>query len=229
MRSTPVARRGSHPGSHEFRVRFSRRLRSARIVSAAEMAPPPAPVPVPPPPAAVSPPPAPPAPPTPPPSGFVQSEAAKELREDRERIDAVLGAMKSAADTLRADRADRLREWQHAAIELALTIATRVLHERIESDSFAIDDKLRDMIDQIGDDAAVTVRLNPADLALLNARLGGRPLVPYRGDPRFVADANLGRGDCQVEGRESMLLSDVTRELAEIRDELLRSLKNARS
>lgn len=227
MRSTPVARRGNQPGSHEFRVRFTRPLRGVRIVAALE---PPTAVPAPPPaPVVVSPPPAPPATPAPPPSGFVQPDVSKELREDRERIEVVLGAMKAAVDRVRTDRNDRLVEWQQAAVELALTIATRLLHERIESDSFAIDAKVSDMIAQLGDDAAVTVRLNPADLALLNARLGGRPLVPYRGDPRFVADPNLGRGDCQVEGRESMLLSDVVRELDEIRDELLRSLKNARS
>jgi hypothetical protein len=56
------------------------------------------------------------------------------------------------------------------------------------------------MIAQLGDEAAVTVRLNPADLALLGRRLGGRPLSDEYSDPKFVADPALGRGDCQVEG-----------------------------
>lgn len=223
MRSAPVAQRGKMPEAPEFRVRFSRRLRGARIVSAAEIAPPPvAPAPPPPaPPVAVPPPPA--------PTGFVQADITNELRADRARIEAVLGSVQAAVENLHTERAARLGELQQVAVAMALSIATRLLHEQIESGAFAIENKVRDMIAQLGGDAAVTVRLNPADLALLSTRLGGQPLSDEYADPRFVADANLGRGDCQVEGRESMLLSDVTRELEEIRDDLLRRMKNARS
>jgi flagellar biosynthesis/type III secretory pathway protein FliH len=59
--------------------------------------------------------------------------------------------------------------------------------------------------------------------------MNGRALFAGRDAPRLVADPALGRGECRVECRESMLLSDVTRELHEIRDELLRSLAHARS
>ena len=228
MRSAPVAHRGSTPATHEFRVRFSRHLRGARLVAADEDAVPafqpaaPAPQPA-----------APPAPPSAtavaPPTDFWKPNTGRELQADRERIETVLGGVTAAVENIRSERGERLREWQRAAIELALTIATRVLHEQVESGAFPIEAKVRDMIAQLGEDAAVTIRLNPADLALLGDRLGGQPLSPDHPDPRFVPDANLGRGDCQVEGRESMLLSDVTRELEEIRDELLRSLKNARS
>ncbi|HEY1188707.1 MAG TPA: FliH/SctL family protein, partial [Gemmata sp.] len=130
---------------------------------------------------------------------------------------------------LHTEQAARLGELQQVAVAMAVTIATRLLHEQIESGTFAIENKVRDMIAQLGGDAAVTVRLNPADLALLTTRLGGQPLSDDYSDPRFVADPSLGRGDCQVEGRESMLLSDVTRELEDIRDDLLRRVKNARS
>lgn len=226
MRSTPVARRGSDPGSHEFRVRFARRLRGARIVSATEVIPPITPVVappvVPPPPAAVSPPPA-------PPSGFVQPDITKELREDRARIESALTNIQQAVDGLRTDRAARLEEMRQAAGTIGLALATRLLHEQIDAGAFAIEEKIRDMVAQLGDDVAVTVRLNPADLALLNQRLNDEPLLDDQSDPRFVADPNLGRGDCQVEGRESTLLSDLTRDLDEMREDLLRRLKNARS
>ncbi len=228
MRSTPVAHRGNAPGSHEFRVRFSRRLRDARIVEAKEAAV----VPPPPAPAVTVPPPAPqpqPVPAAAPPTDFWTTNAGREIRADRERIEAVLANVKTTVEGIRTERADMLREWQRAAIELALTLTTRLLHEQVEAGTFPIEGKVRDMIAQLGDDTAVTVRLNPTDLALLTQRLGGEPLLPDQTGPRLVPDANLGRGDCQVEGRESMLLSDVTRELEEIRDELLRSLKNARS
>ena len=85
------------------------------------------------------------------------------------------------------------------------------------------------MLAQLGDDVAVSVRLNPADLELLRARLGGEPLSQDRDDPRLVPDPEMSRGGCQVEGHESMLLSDVARELQDIREDLLGSLNNARS
>ncbi len=225
MRSTPVAYRGSNPGSHEFRVRFVRPLRRAHLVIAEE----PAPVlvaatstPTPPPPASAQPSPT-------RPIDFWKTDAGREIQTDRERIETVLSNVTTVVENIRTERGERLLEWQRAAIELALTITTRVLHEQVESGEFPIEAKVRDMIGQLGEDPAVTIRLNPDDLALLSKRLGGKPLSPDRDDPRFVPDSTLGRGDCQVENRESMLLSDITRELEEIRDDLLRSLKNARS
>jgi flagellar biosynthesis/type III secretory pathway protein FliH len=96
----------------------------------------------------------------------------------------------------------------------------------VTAGEFPIDAKVRDMLAQLGDDEPVAVRLNPADLQLLKQRLAGDPLLSDRADPRFVADDELARGACRVEGRESMLVSD---ELEDIREDLLRSLGNAGS
>jgi flagellar biosynthesis/type III secretory pathway protein FliH len=163
------------------------------------------------------------------PTDFWQTDAGRELAADRQRIETVLGQISAAVAGLHQDRKGRLEEWQKAAVELALTIAARLLHERVTAESFPVDAKIRDMIAQLGEDVPVSVRLNPADLKLLKDRLGDAPLFPDRDDPRFVGDQTLDRGAVQVEGRESMLLSDVARELEEIRDDLLRSLGNARS
>ncbi|MBX9580960.1 MAG: hypothetical protein K2X87_11685 [Gemmataceae bacterium] len=146
---------------------------------------------------------------------------------DRERLEAALGEVRRAVAGLREDQAGRLREWQRAAVELAATLATRLLHDRIAAGDFPMEAKVRDMLAQAGDEPA-TVHLNPADLDLLQARLGG-PLVPGRDDPRFVADPSLSRGDCRVESREAVLVSEITRELQEIRDDLLRSFGHARA
>jgi flagellar biosynthesis/type III secretory pathway protein FliH len=151
-----------------------------------------------------------------------------ELALDRGRIEAVLGEIRTTVAGLRQDRTSRMQELQRAAVELATTIASRLLHERVVAGDFPIDAKVRDMIAQLGADVPVVVRLNPTDLDLLKSRLGGEPLTADRDDPKFVPDPALTRGACQVEGRESMLLSDVTRELEDIRTDLLRSLDNAR-
>jgi flagellar biosynthesis/type III secretory pathway protein FliH len=158
----------------------------------------------------------------------VDVSPAREPDYDGERVEAALAGVRDAVGEYRKDQAGRLRDWQRAAVELALTIATRLLHERVASGEFPMEAKVRDMVAQLGEDAAVTVRLNPADLAVLASRLAGGPLTEGADDPKFVPDDALGRGECRVEGREAMLLSDVSRELQEIRDELLRSIAHAR-
>ncbi|MBX9626322.1 MAG: hypothetical protein K2X82_21160 [Gemmataceae bacterium] len=150
-----------------------------------------------------------------------------EAAADLLRIETTLGEVRRAVAGLREDQAGRLREWQRAAVELAATLATRLLHDRIAAGDFPMEAKVRDMLAQAGDDPA-TVYLNPADLELLQGRLGG-PLAPGRDDPRLVPDPGLGRGDCRVESKEAVLVSEITRELQEIRDDLLRSFGNARA
>lgn len=232
MPSAPVTPPGFDRRPLECRLRFHRPLKGARVVPADAIptATRPEPSPAPPKPApAASPAHAPtPAPAPAPATDAAQADAARQLKADRERIEAVLGQVGTAVAELRKDREGRLQEWQRAAIELALTIASRLLHERVVSGDFPIDAKVRDMIAQLGEDVPVSIRLNPTDLELLKDRLGGEPLAPDRDDPRFVPDPTLARGECQVEGRESMLVSDVSRELQEIRDDLLRSLDHAR-
>ena len=110
-----------------------------------------------------------------------------------------------------------------------MTMSTRLLHERIISGDFPMEAKVRDMVKQLEGEPPVAVRLNPEDLQLLAKRLGDEPLLAGMDDLKLIPDASLARGECRVEGKEAMLLSDVGRELQEIRDELLRSLAHARS
>lgn len=155
-------------------------------------------------------------------------EVTEQWAADRRFIETALQQIQAALRQLREEQNSRIEQWQRAAIELATTMATRLVHERITANDFPIDAKIRDMIAQLTDDVPVVVRLNPADWELLQSRLqqpGNDTLLSGPDAPRFVADPTLDRGECHVEGRESMLLSDITRELQDIRDELLRSLK----
>lgn len=229
MRSMRAAHPRTDQPPFECRVRFTGRLADAVLVSPDSPLPSVRPRPaVPTPPPAPQPPSAPPQPPVNP-AEFWKTEIAHELTADRAKVEALLGELRRSMAAFREDQAGRLREWQRAAVELATTIATRLLHERITANDFPVEVRVRDMLDQVEQDAPATVYLNPDDLALLESRLAGEPLLPDRDDPRLVPDPDLSRGACRVEGKESVLLSDLTRELQEIRDELLRSLGNARS
>ncbi len=221
MRPQLRARSSRAPAVTEFRIHFSSRLTGARSAALDEpLAPPvaqPAPLP-----AAES-------LESPAPADFWQTTAGQELAHDRDRIESVLARFTQGIEQLRADEAQRLDQVQRVAIELAMTMAARLLHRAVTDGEFPMEVKVRDMIDRLEGEPPVSVRLNPADLELLESRLGGTPLLTGAADPRLIPDPALARGDCQVHGKEAMLLSNVERELQEIRDELLGGLGHARS
>jgi flagellar biosynthesis/type III secretory pathway protein FliH len=162
---------------------------------------------------------------------FLPPDLEAELNADRERIETILKEVSEVVKSLREEHDLRLQQWQRAAVEMAMTTAARLLHERIVSGDFPIDAKVRDMVAQLGEDEPVVVRLNPLDLELLKSRMeraSDEPLFTGPGAPRFIGDSTLSRGECHVEGHDSMLLSDITRELQDIREDLLRRIENAR-
>ncbi len=169
----------------------------------------------------------------PPPSPELPAEVSevdlgKEFRADRARINAVLDQLRSAAVDLRTQQGEKLDDLRNAAVELALTIATRLFHREVTADDYPIEEIAREMAAQMTDETPIRVRLNPEDLALLNRRLDGEPLLTTA-DPRLVADPALARGSVAVEGHSQLLVADPVRTLEEIRDELLRSLAHARA
>lgn len=168
--------------------------------------------------------------PAPPPPVVVEApeiDLTKEFRADRNRILAVLDGLRSAAAELRAEQDAKLDELRDAAVELALTIATRLFHRAVTTDDYPIEQIAREMAAQMVDEEPIRVRLHPDDLALLETRLDGGPLLPGA-EPKLVADATLARGAVAVEGHAQLLVADPARTLQEIRDELLRSIAHAR-
>lgn len=166
-------------------------------------------------------------PPAPPPTDLWVTEIGQQLTADRRAIENVLTSVSAAADHLRHQHAERMGQWRTAAVELAVSIAAKLLHERISADEFAVEQMIRDMAADMTDDEVVSVRLNPRDLELLEKRLDGEPLLSGASDPQVIADPTLGRGECRVEGKSSVSLSDLPRQLGQIREDLLRSIANA--
>src|SRR5262245_43666384 len=75
-------------------------------------------------------------------SEFWESEYGRQLDADRERIEHLFTRVVGAVGELRESQAARLAEWQRAAVELAMTIATRLLHERVMAGEFPMEAKV---------------------------------------------------------------------------------------
>jgi flagellar biosynthesis/type III secretory pathway protein FliH len=212
---------------HQFEVDFPAPPRGALLVDPAEPLPPVAPsraIVGPP-----RPPEPPPPPPPPPPEVFWETEIGKQLSQDRAAINASLARLGEQLRSLQEQRENSWRQWQQAAIELGLAIASRLVHARIETGGMALETVVREAAARLAPDEPLRVRLHPRDLAVLRDRLKGDPLLPEALMVQIIADASLKRGDCHVEGRDGDVLSEVRTQLADLRSDLLGRLTHAGS
>jgi flagellar biosynthesis/type III secretory pathway protein FliH len=120
-----------------------------------------------------------------------------------------------------------LDEWQRSAVELAVTIAARLVHDSIRAGDFAVEEVVRSAIELLGPRGPFAVRLHPADVTLLETRLGGETLATSADAVTVTADASIERGGCTVEAPEATVTSRLAEQLATMREELLRSLADA--
>ena len=61
-------------------------------------------------------------------------DLGKEFRADRARIVAVLEQLRAATADLRTQQGEKMDELRNAAVELALTIATRLFHREVTAE-----------------------------------------------------------------------------------------------
>jgi flagellar biosynthesis/type III secretory pathway protein FliH len=170
-------------------------------------------------------------PPAPPVSSTLLDHKSSQLvtvpTPDFSNVENILAHIKDAVTDMQQQHERHISEWRRAAIDLALAIGARLIHDRIQAEQFPIEALVRDMLAPFVDSPAVTVCLNPHDLALLRERLAGRPLFDdLAGSIRFAADFSLERAACRVEDSERVLISQLSLQLREVHDELLRRLEH---
>ena len=155
-------------------------------------------------------------------------EAVRQVQEERAAVRQVLDGVTAAVRRLEEEHRGRLDEWRRSAVELAVTIATRLVHDRVKADDFAVETVVREAAALLGPRGPFTVRLHPADLALMESRLGGKPLFgDGAGMVIVTADQSQARGECRVETGDAAVTSRLGEQLAAIREDLLRSLGDA--
>jgi len=173
-------------------------------------------------------PPAPPPPPAPTLDDLYATEKGRLLREERQLIEQTLSSLSRVVRELREQRSQERIEWRRAAVELGVTLATRLLHDQIASDAFPIETVVRELLEQF-DRGPITVFLHPLDVVLLQRRLDGKPLSEQLEGLKIEEDPTLGRGDCRVETADEVVLAQLETQLAETRQRLLRSLGHVQS
>ncbi len=164
--------------------------------------------------------------PTPTPVAKVDPELAKRQNEDRHFLESLLGKVSNELSQMRQAADERLHQWQLASVELATALATQLLYREVEANEFRVEESIRTIVDELGDETPATIYLNPADLKAMQQRLGNQPLFPnLENPPTLIPTDAIARGDCKVQGRSGgELASEISERIALMREDLLEKL-----
>ena len=147
---------------------------------------------------------------------------------DRDRIEAAFQAIDERLQEIESRRQEALTEMQQAAVELAVAVASRLVHHSIQVGDYAVEELVGSLIARCDARGPVTIRLNPADLELMQRRAGSSQLPGADHKAcTIVADASLERGDCRVDAGDYGILAKLELQLAELRQHLLECLEDA--
>jgi flagellar assembly protein FliH len=99
-------------------------------------------------------------------------------------------------EELSALRADMIRRTERQMVQLALAIASRLVHREITIDRGLLAGMARVALDRLGEHASATIRLHPDDyLAVTSVQT-----APWASEQvRLVADPQVSRGGCLVQ------------------------------
>jgi len=155
-------------------------------------------------------------------------ELQADLDEQWAEIESFFGSIEEQFKEVEDRRRQMLGELQQLAVELAVSIASRLVYDTIDADAFRVDEMVAQMLSRFEASESTEIRLHPEDLQLLKRRVEGKqPPWADQSSYRLVADAKLQRGDCRIESGDFGMLSGVDLQLSEFRNHLMESLDNA--
>jgi flagellar assembly protein FliH len=97
-------------------------------------------------------------------------------------------------------------------VELALTLARRVVQKEVDADPTQLLAMSRTAIDRLGDDTRITVRLNPVDYAAA----GGENMPQLGTNVTVVADQKVEHGGCRIESELGTLDAGIDAQIQEL-------------
>ena len=143
-------------------------------------------------------------------------------------LERLLANFDELTSDLHSQQRQRLAEMQRVAVEVAVAVASRLIHQRIEAGDVAVQSLVRQVAERLESRETLTVYLHPADLALLEQQAGDcQRLIPGEGSLKLIADASLNRGDCRAETGDMNLVLRIDQQLEEMRKHLLDILPDA--
>lgn len=147
--------------------------------------------------------------------GYAQGERAG-LEAGGKRAEAMLRRVAHTIEELSGLRQTLVQETEREMVQLALTLARRVVHREITLDPELAAALAHVALERLGTTAPATIRLNPEDYTIVAqdaSRWGGAPVT-------VIPDPSIARGGCLVESEFGSVDATVERQF----DELSRAL-----
>jgi flagellar assembly protein FliH len=154
-------------------------------------------------------------------------EAINELRS---RLEQLVGSWTEALQSFEANRNDLLLAAREDILDLALAMGSKITHRVIEADPRVVTDQVAEALALVADATAVTVSVNPNDLALVDKVLG--EIVEKIGLCTHVdlrEDEQVGPGGCVVTTGKGRIDASVDRQVERIVETLLPAVGGGRS
>lgn len=169
--------------------------------------------------------PLPPLPPPPPPPPPPEPRPDPQAEAERRHLETALAGLAGAVARLDTRYRQLLGEMRQTAIELAIAVADRLLHDQARAGQVPLEEVVRQVVGRLPARGGADVSLNPEDVTLLRRRLGEEALaglaIQLRPDP------GLARGSCRAEAEGMSVLSDLEEQLADLRHCLLENVGDA--
>ena len=147
---------------------------------------------------------------------------------DQEAIVEVLRQINYEINELETRRKASLNELQMVALELAIALAEKIVHQKIEQGEFGFENILLESIQRLDQPAKVTVWSNDQDVALIRNAINDSAVAADL-HIEFKSDSRLNRGDCRIETGETGLISTIDWQMDQLRKALLEGLSDAQT
>lgn len=129
--------------------------------------------------------------------------------------------LQRAINNSEARNNEMLTELREAAVELGHAIASKLVFQQLAEDEFPIKRLVTEVLSRLNTHEVTTVRLHPADLAVLQEGDNFNPSSIADTNIKLVPDPSLSRGDCKAVAGEITVIYELHRQIEEIRRELL--------
>ena len=149
--------------------------------------------------------------------GFAQGERAG-LEAAAKRGDAMLRRLTQTLDEMTGLRTRMIRETEQQMVSLALAVARKIIHREVSLDRDLLIAIARVALDRLGEDAKISVHLNPDDYA---ATESARTAEWSGTQVSVVADARVPRGGCRIDSDFGALDAGIDAQIQELAHALL--------
>lgn len=144
-------------------------------------------------------------------------------------VEQLLVQIATAMDSIKEQENRVGEEFYRLAAELAVIVAAKLTHDKVEQDQFRIDALIGEMLTEFGSAEPLRIRLHPKDYEVLENRI--RTISPpwsAQHEIQFVTDPALPRGSCQVDAESYGLITDLATRIEILRHRILDGMEHAR-